>query len=407
MGVSAGAWVVALLLVAGGGTAGALSADPAAEPSPVAQPSTPSPSPETLAVLDQAKMATVQLTTPCDDEDLSGCSYGSGSVVDSSGLILTNAHVAAPASPGLGGQYDELQYGTTNPPYLIVSVPPGPEEDAVPRYRASLVAVDGYADLAVVRIDADLDGNPLVPPPLPSVPIGSLEKSRNSSPVWVVGFPESDGSAAPSSHDGTLVSKPRDPRVAGPWELNTDAVIHSGNSGGLVIDAQGKLIAIPTYSQGFTERTYRARAVELAGPLIAAAQNGKPYLSPHLVERTGEEALVDVGWSGERYDECYDPGGEPTLLAPAELHAQVRLEGLAEGEDYRLVLTDPAGDAVASVQDAWRGEGCLQLSLPSASAADSGSWSLTVLVGPAWDTLGTASVEVFSSDEGEPDEGDS
>ena len=405
-GAVVGAWAVAAVVVAGAGTAGALSPDPVApertspSPSPVTPSATPRPP------LDTAQLAAVQLSVRCGSELEELCPAGSGSVVDSRGLILTNAHVAEPSAPGLVQQYGEEQVGSVvDPPYFVVSLVPEPEADAVPRYRASVVAVDGYADLAVLRVDAELDGSRLTAPvQLTNVPLGSLAETRKDSVVRVIGYPTSGDSLSPTVQRGTVASKPADPaqQVSGAWELNTDAPIHSGNSGGLVVDEQGRLVAVPTYRRGLAEQVFRARAVELARPLLEAAQAGKAYRSPYLVPRTGQEELVDTAWYVSEPEGCGDTAsvteapGTTTLL-----YAQVRLAGLAAGQDYRVVILGPDGGEYGRVQRAWEpGRSCTTVtaSVAEESELPAGTFEAQVLVGPELTRIGAASIEVVGSD---------
>jgi len=290
----------------------------------------------------------------------------------------------------------------SNPPYLLVSVVPSPEADAVPLYRATLAAVDGYADLAVLRIDATADGQPLSGPlQLTNVALGSLGETRKDTEIRVIGYPESGDSMSPTVQRGTVASKPLDTDgpVDGPWELNTNAPIHGGNSGGLVVDDQGRLVAVPAYRRGLEEQVFRARAVELARPLVEAAQRRTPYLTPYLLARTGQERLVDAVWSDEAFDRtrCVDADEVGVEPSPDELAVQVRLSGLTEGEDYRVVVTDPFGEHVTSRQGPWGGFGCVQLTVPE-YAVGSGSWTVTVLVGPEYAEAGTASYEVVDAE---------
>lgn len=400
-----GAWVVAALVVAGAGTAGAMSSDPAptavAAPSPTA--AVPSPTLSARSTVDAAQLATVLLSEFCDDDVDVLCGLGSGSVVDSKGLILTNAHVAAPTAPGLVQQYgEEAVNASADPPYLVVSVVPGPEAEAVPSYRASVVAVDGYADLAVLRIDAELDGTPLrAPLSLPNVPLGSLADTRKDTEIRVIGFPASAESLSPDVRRGTVTSKPLDPqeRVEGPWEMNTDAEMHGGNSGGLVVDGQGRLIAVPTYGKGMFDQVFRARAVELARPLIEAAQRGASYRSPHLVPRTGEEEVVSAGFHEEDPESCQEPGVATASGVPV-LYARVELRGLAQDEDVRLTIDAADGGEYGRTQLA--GGPGPRCGLVLASAAEglplpAGTYELQVRVGPELDLIGTASIEVLES----------
>lgn len=398
-----GAWVLAALVVAGAGTAGALSPDPApavdAAPSPTA--AAPSPTASARSTVEAAQLATVQLSEVCGHDIDAFCPLGSGSVVDSKGLVLTNAHVAAPTAPGLVQQYGEdAVSGLVDPADLVVSVVPGPEADAVPRYRASVVAVDGYADLAVLRIDAELDGSPLrAPLSLPNVPLGSLADTRKDTEIRVIGFPASAESLSPDVRRGTVTSKPLDPqkRVEGPWEMNTDAEMHGGNSGGLVVDGQGRLVAVPTYRKGVDEQVFRARAVELARPMIEAAQRGAEYVSRYLVPRSGDEELVDVGFYEEDPETCGAEGGLTAASGVPELYARVELRGLAEGEDIRLTIHGDDGEYGRTQLASGPGAECAVVVAAAAEGLPlpAGTYELQVRVGPELDLLGTARIEVL------------
>ncbi|MFD0330904.1 trypsin-like peptidase domain-containing protein [Streptacidiphilus monticola] len=100
--------------------------------------------------------------------------------------------MAQPQAPGqavaLGAPGSTLP---EDPTYLTVELTSGQSSPAVAKYRAKPVAVDGYRDLAVVRIYADAAGRPVDPASLslPSLRIGSTAALKLGQPLTVLGFP--------------------------------------------------------------------------------------------------------------------------------------------------------------------------------------------------------------------------
>jgi putative serine protease PepD len=236
--------------------------------------------------------------------------WGSGVIVGSHGLILTNAHVAEPSAVGI----DE-----PDPDYLIVRVTDQPDQPVQSQYQARVVeAGDGFKDLAVVRIDADENGSPIDTSTidLPTVPIGTSESVHTGDPVWVLGFPgisttdpNALANAAVTVTNGDISNVERgdqfrqevqaaaaasDPPVDVPPDfldpslddapiiISTTATIAHGNSGGLAADSSGRLIGIPTAVQEDTDANGAASgatsgkilAIDLAKDLIAEAGTG-------------------------------------------------------------------------------------------------------------------------------------
>src|SRR5204863_351351 len=75
---------------------------------------------------------------------------------------------------------------------VMLAVSDGRDRPARARYRAEVVAADGYLDLAVLRISTDDRGNALAEGALRDLVDVELARSadvRSADPVWVVGFP--------------------------------------------------------------------------------------------------------------------------------------------------------------------------------------------------------------------------
>jgi S1-C subfamily serine protease len=158
---------------------------------------------------------------------------GSGTIVDAKGLILTNYHVV-----------DET--GDWN--VLGILVTTRSDQRPEPAFRAEVVAKDPTVDLAVIRIVADAKGNPidiaklnLVP-----VPLGNADDLEIGDDLSVFGYPGIGSDTITLTQgrvSGFVEEEGIDYRRA--W-IKTDASISGGNSGGAAIDADGKLVGVPT-----------------------------------------------------------------------------------------------------------------------------------------------------------------
>jgi S1-C subfamily serine protease len=141
---------------------------------------------------------------------------GSGVIVESSGMIVTNAHVVGSGESVIV----TLNSGTT--------------------YDATVIGVDTDHDLAVIRIDADEE--------LDAFEFGSSEAVQVGDPVIAIGYPlglEGD----PSVSTGIVSAKDRtitDSSASLSGIIQTDAAITEGSSGGALLDAEGRLIGITT-----------------------------------------------------------------------------------------------------------------------------------------------------------------
>jgi putative serine protease PepD len=233
-----------------------------------------------VSALDAAKAATVKITAEThllDNPGQVGTYHGSGSIIRADGLILTNAHVAEPEAPGLADKYGSAER-IANPPYLLISLTDGMTDTNAPAaYRARVVEADGKLDAAVVQIYAKADGSPLAGKlDLPTVPVGSSDDLRAGDSVTVLGFPAVAGSGESITVTTGVVSTVlNDPDLGPRSELDTDARIAPGNSGGMAINRKGELIGIPTSlfaDEGTTVTSGRIRSIDVVKSLIAKAE---------------------------------------------------------------------------------------------------------------------------------------
>jgi serine protease Do len=141
-------------------------------------------------------------------------SFGSGFIIDPSGIILTNYHVVGKA----GEAIIRLKDGT--------------------EYTSRDIKGDSKNDLAIVRIHPHS--------PLPALQFGDSDSMEIGDRVLAVGAPFG---MAGSVTSGIISAKGRSlNRERSVFEdyLQTDAAINPGNSGGPLVDLEGKVIGINT-----------------------------------------------------------------------------------------------------------------------------------------------------------------
>ena len=263
-------------------TAGDGASESAPTTASSSQPTGPvSPDELTVTELDAAKAATVKIIAEShslEDPSQQFAYAGSGSIIRSDGLILTNAHVAAPESPGIVETYGP-EAAIANPDYLLISLTDGATDtNAPPAYRARVVEADGFLDAAVIQIFANADGSDLDGElALPTVQIGDSDPLRAGDDVTVLGFPAvADSGDSITVTNGLISTVINDPDLGPRSEYDTDARIAPGNSGGMAVDNDGVLIGLPTALEfdpsGSGVTSGRIRAIDVVKDLIATAE---------------------------------------------------------------------------------------------------------------------------------------
>jgi putative serine protease PepD len=149
-----------------------------------------------------------------------GSGTGSGVVLSKDGVILTNNHVVAEAADG-GSLTVSFQDGSTSP--------------------ATIIGRDPGADVAVIKVDKT---DSLVPAQL-----GSSADLQVGQQVVAIGSPLGLSGTVTSG----IVSALNRPVVSGDGSgssqsvlnaIQTDAAVNPGNSGGALVDMQGRLVGI-------------------------------------------------------------------------------------------------------------------------------------------------------------------
>jgi serine protease Do len=142
-----------------------------------------------------------------------GGALGSGFIVDASGLVVTNNHVVGNART------------------VTVQLSDGRE------FQGEVLGRDPQTDVAVVRIAGK--GATFRP-----ITWGDSDRTRVGDSVFAVGSPFGLGNTVTS---GIVSARGRE-IGAGPYDdfLQVDAAINSGNSGGPLFDARGRVVGVNT-----------------------------------------------------------------------------------------------------------------------------------------------------------------
>ena len=146
---------------------------------------------------------------PPNQEEEQPRGVGSGFILSSDGVIMTNAHVVEGA--------DEV----------LVTLPDKRE------FKAKIVGSDKRSDVAVVKIAAT---------DLPAVKVGDASRVKVGEWVMAIGSPFGLDNTVTA---GIVSAKQRDTGELVPF-IQTDVAINPGNSGGPLINLRGEVIGINT-----------------------------------------------------------------------------------------------------------------------------------------------------------------
>lgn len=220
-------------------------------------------------VTDRCVRAAVRIVVPGPDGQ--PIASGSGSLVDPRGYVLTNFHVVGHVEPR-GGVPGTLLVASNR--YELATVESA-RETAEPRYLAEVVRADVRLDLALLRIVSTIDGRPLGRRRFATVPLAGTRAMRPGARVFAFGFPL--GVRTINVTGGQVTGFEMNARDEVAW-LRSDAEFNPGNSGGMLVDAEGRLVAVPTAvlsGQGTLEPIELARPVErMPAPWRTALRRG-------------------------------------------------------------------------------------------------------------------------------------
>jgi serine protease Do len=271
---------------------------------------------------------------------------GSGVIIDSSGIVLTNNHVVEGA--------DEV----------TIHLADGRE------FKGEDIKTDDQTDLAVVRIKGA--GS------LPSIPLGDSDKMRIGDWVIAVGNPfeqERTVSAGIISGMGRELERGRNSSFRARF-LQTDAAINPGNSGGPLVNLNGEVIGINTaiatstgsfsgigfavpsnvvkwvtnqlINKGSVQRAYLGVSIGQVTPALAeklGARRGEGVLINQVHPNTPaseagfEDGDIVVEFAGQK---VASPSDLQNLVERVPLDSKQEVKVLRDGKPHTLQVTAKA-----------------------------------------------------------------
>ena len=198
-------------------------------------------------------------------------SLGSGFIIDTSGVVVTNNHVIADA--------DEIN--------VIMN-------DGT-KIKAEIVGIDKKTDLAVLKF------KPVKP--LTAVKFGDSDRLRLGDWVVAIGNPFSLGGTVTA---GIVSAKNRD-ISSGPYDsyIQTDAAINRGNSGGPLFNLDGEVIGVNTL------------IISPSGGSIGIGFAVPSKTVASVVSQLQQFGELRRGWLGVRIQQVTDEIAESLNIKPA------------------------------------------------------------------------------------------
>lgn len=231
---------------------------------------------------------------------------GSGFIVDSSGTVITNNHVVDGASE------------------VMVKLHDGTER------RARVLGTDEKTDIAVLRIEGD---GRFVP-----VRWGDSNRIRVGDSVFAVGSPFGLGNSVTA---GIVSARGRE-IGAGPYDdfLQVDAAINSGNSGGPLFDAGGRVVGVNT------------AIVSPTGGNVGIGFAIPAHMAQTVARQIAEQGKVSRGWVGVGLQDISPEIAQAlgvresrgALIAQVEPGGPADASGFASGDVVRSFAGKPVDD---------------------------------------------------------------
>lgn len=150
---------------------------------------------------------------------------GSGIIVSEDGYILTNNHVVSSSSSSSYYQMSEAKK---------ITVKLYNKEET---YNATIIGTDAQTDLAIIKIDAT---------GLTPAELGDSDNVKVGEFAMAIGNPLGLDSSVTAGMISAINRKVSDEDGYSYLAIQTDAAINAGNSGGALVNSEGKVIGINT-----------------------------------------------------------------------------------------------------------------------------------------------------------------
>ena len=251
---------------------------------------------------------------------------GSGFIIESNGLILTNAHV--------------IEGATT----IYVTLTDKRE------FKAKLLGMDKRTDIAVVKIEAR---------DLPRLPLGDSSRVRVGEWVLAIGSPFGLENTVTA---GIVSAKSRDTGDYLPF-IQTDVAVNPGNSGGPLLNTAGQAIGINSQifsrSGGYMGISFAIpidEAMRVADQLRTNGKMTRGRIGVALGEMTKEAAeSLGLGKPRGAYVRNVEPGGPAASggIESGDVILSFNGREINKSTDLPRVVGDTKPGSTATVQ-VWR-----------------------------------------------------
>lgn len=231
---------------------------------------------------------------------------GSGVVIDRSGLALSNWHVVDDATRPDGSMVADHK--------VTARVFGGKE------YAVKVLSISRENDLSLLQLELEPGEE------LHAVELGDSDALAIGEPVAAIGNPH--GRANTITY-GIVSSKEQDLRVRGRWAklehlLETDAAINGGNSGGALLDMNGRLVGINSAGGGTFNNVGYAIDVnhvrsQVLGLLFAAYKLRSPELGMRVIDDEGRVLVMDTDPRGPSAKAGLQPGDRLLALNDVQI----------------------------------------------------------------------------------------
>jgi serine protease Do len=251
---------------------------------------------------------------------------GSGFIIESNGLILTNAHVVEGATTIYVTLTDKREF------------------------KAKLLGMDKRTDVAVLKIEAR---------DLPKLPLGDSSRVRVGEWVLAIGSPFGLENTVTA---GIVSAKSRDTGDYLPF-IQTDVAVNPGNSGGPLLNTAGQAIGINSQifsrSGGYMGISFAIpidEAMRVADQLRTNGKMTRGRIGVALGEMTKEVAeSLGLGKPRGAYVRNVDPGGPAAIggIEAGDVILTFNGRDIAKSTDLPRLVGETKPSTSATVQ-VWR-----------------------------------------------------